>query len=389
MMTIGKNNYSQWILLLQVLSGEIPENNPEFCRWLEDDENKNLYLVLKGEKRNGSVPFNKDRIFDNISQVVGLQVRRRIPFYKKNVFKYAASFLVILSLGLSGLFFFTREISSEPLFAGTEKSVFDPGSKKAFLICSKGKAVDLSETFELKNSDGTIVTNQSEGVLCFQKSSTVKKRVEKQTIYVPKGGEYELILADGTKIYLNSDSRLRFPSHFNGDTREVELLGEAFFEVTKNKKPFIVKTEDMDIQVLGTSFNVNAYRNNPSVNTTLIEGSVQVHIHDDPEVYLLVPENNLNLDKSSGQATIRKVDTSMYTAWVKGEFVFRNQPLSDIFTQLERWYDVEIKYETPAIRSMRFSGSVEKNRPLDYLLNQIQIVTELKYRNEDDKIILY
>jgi len=392
MMTIGKNNFPGWNLLLKVLTGEISEKDPVFQLWLaENNENKKLYLQLKGKRKKGCPPLDKDKAFDNISDILDLNIRRKIPFYQNHWFKYAASFLALVFVGLSAYLVLRTESNASGIieYAKVEKNIFDPGTKKAYLLSSQGETLDLSETFERKNNDGTIISNKSEGVVSFQQSEPAKKKVEQHTIYVPKGGEYELLLADGSKVYLNSETQLVFPSHFEGDTRQVELTGEAYFEVKKGEKPFIVKTPDMQIKVLGTCFNVNAYQDNLSANTTLVEGSVQIDVPNKPVSYQLTPDNNFSIDKSSNEVSIQKVNTDIYTAWVKGEFVFRNQPLGDIFTQLTRWYDFEIEYERQVIPGLRFTGSAEKARSLDYLLDQIQSVTDIKYKNEGDKIILY
>lgn len=392
MLEIGKNNFSQWELLLKVLSGEMPENDPAFQRWLKNKkENRKLYQNLMGKGRNNGISFDKDKMFNNISDTIGLDVRKRILFYQKKWIKYIASFFALVSVGLSSYFILNNhnDTPTSIEYVKTGKNIFEPGSKKAYLLSSKGETIDLSESFEIKNEDGTIISNKSEGIVHFQQNEAVKKKVEQHTIYVPKGGEYELLLADGSKVFLNSESKLVFPSHFEEGTRQVELTGEAYFDVKKDSKPFIVKTADMQIEVLGTSFNVNAYPDNTLVNTTLVEGSVKVHVPNNPETFVLTPENNLTLHKSSNEISIRKVNTEIYTAWVKGEFVFRNQPLNEILTQLARWYDFTIEYENPAIKTMRFTGSAEKMRSLDYLLNQIQYVTDIEYKNEEDKIILY
>ena len=182
---------------------------------------------------------------------------------------------------------------------------------------------------------------------------------------------------------------LVFPSHFDGETRQVELTGEAYFEVKKDSRQFIVQTEKTQIKVLGTSFNVNAYQNEESENTTLVEGSVQIVTIGNEKTHILTPGSNFNINKSSDEISIREVDTSIYTAWINGEFIFRNQPLNTIFNQLSRWYDFDIEYENPSIQSMRFTGSAMKAYPLDYFLNQIKTVTNIKYRKEGGKVILY
>ena len=295
--------------------------------------------------------------------------------------------MAVIALFFIALNHFTFQENKIPEKA--EKNIFDPGSKKAYLLSMKGEKIDLSESFEVEKEDGSVISNKSEGVISFQKATSVKEKIEQQTIYVPKSGEYELILADGSKVFLNSESQLTFPSYFEGDVRRVELTGEAYFEVKKDGKPFIIQTPDLSIEVLGTSFNVNAYRTNSYVNATLVEGSIRIQLPERQESFLLQPDHNFRLDKSSDEISVQQVDTDIYTAWVKGEFVFRNQPLAEIFAQLERWYDFKIIYENPDIGKMRFTGSAEKAKSLNYLLNLVQSVTDIQYKSEGDKIILY
>ncbi|WP_298650869.1 FecR domain-containing protein [uncultured Proteiniphilum sp.] len=387
MLKIEKNSMDKWKLLLKVLSEEIPEDDRHFQRWLhEDTENRKLYRSLK-EGRQDEELFDKDKVFNHISSKLYLNIERKMPLYQKKWFKYAISSVAVIALCIVGGYFIFHETTTPP--EKTEKNIFDPGSKKAYLLSMKGEKIDLSESFEVKKEDGIIISNNSQGVISFQKTTPVKKTIEQQTIYVPKAGEYELVLSDGSKVFLNSESQLTFPSYFEGDTRRVELLGEAYFEVKKDVKPFIIQTPDLAIEVLGTSFNINAYKTNPYVNATLVEGSIRVHLPENQETFLLNPQHNFRLDKLSDEISVQQVNTDVYTAWVKGEFVFRNQPLTEIFAQLERWYDFRIIYESSDIGKMRFTGSAEKVRPLNYLLDQIQAVTDIQYRSEGDKIILY
>ena len=387
MLKIEKNITDKWNLLLKVLSDEIPGNDSHFQHWLnEDTENKKLYLLLKEGGQHNEL-FDKDQIFTTISTKLSLNTERKRLLYQKRWFKYVISSVAVIALSIIALNYFT--FKGNPVPEKVEKNIFDPGSKKAYLLSMKGEKIDLSESFEVKKEDGTIISNKSEGVISFEKTTPVKKIIEQQIIYVPKSGEYELVLADGSRVFLNSESQLTFPSYFEGDTRRVELTGEAYFEVKKDGKPFIIQTPDLTIEVLGTSFNVNAYQTNPYVNATLVEGSIRIHLPEKQESFLLQPDHNFRLDKSSEEISVQQVNTDIYTAWVRGEFVFRNQPLTEIFAQLERWYDFKIIYEKPDIAKMRFTGSAEKVRPLDYLLNQIQAVTDIQYKSEGDKIILY
>lgn len=387
MLKIKKNITDKWNLLLKVLSDEIPENDSHFQHWLnKDTENKKLYLLLKEGGQHNEL-FDKDQIFTTISTKLSLNTERKRRLYQKRWFKYVISSAAVIALSIITLNYFTFHENTIP--EKVEKNIFDPGSKKAYLLSMKGEKIDLSESFEVKKEDGTVISNKSEGVISFEKTAPVKKIIEQQTIYVPKSGEYELVLADGSRVFLNSESQLAFPSYFEGDTRRVELTGEAYFEVKKDGRPFIIQTPDLNIEVLGTSFNVNAYQTNPYVNATLVEGSIRIRLPEKQESFLLQPDHNFRLDKLSEEISVQQVNTDIYTAWVKGEFMFRNQPLAEIFAQLERWYDFKIIYENPDIAKMRFTGSAEKVRPLNYLLNQIQAVTDIQYKSEGDKIILY
>lgn len=386
-MKIEKNIFDKWDLLFKVLSEEIPEYDSYFQQWLnEESENRKLYILLK-EGDHQSELFEKDKIFNTISNKLNLNSERKKPLFQKRWFQYVTSSVAIIALSVIALNYLT--FKRDPTPEKVEKNIFDPGSKKAYLLAMKGEKIDLSESFEVEKEDGTVISNSCEGVISFEKTKPVKKTVEQQTIYVPKSGEYELILADGTKVFLNSESQLTFPSYFEGDTRQVELTGEAYFEVKKDDKPFIIQTSDLTIEVLGTSFNVNAYQTNPYLNATLVEGSIKILIPEKKETVLLKPDHNFRLDRLSDEISVQLVNTDIYTAWVRGEFIFRNQPLTEIFAQLERWYDFKIIYESPDIAKMRFTGSTEKVRPLNYLLNQIQAVTDIQYRLEKDKIILF
>lgn len=386
-MKVEKNIIDKWELLLKVLSEDIPEDDIQFQCWLnEDTKNRKLYRSLKEGNQNDEL-FDKDQIFKNISNKLCLNTEKEIPFYQKKWFKYTVSSVAVIALFIAGGYFTFHKNTTPPEKVG--KNIFDPGSKKAYLLSMKGEKIDLSESFEVKKEDGTIISNNSQGVISFQRTTPVQETIEQQTIYVPKSGEYELVLSDGSKVYLNSESQLTFPSYFEGDTRHVELSGEAYFEVKKDGKPFIIQTPDLTIEVLGTSFNINAYQTNPYVNATLVEGSIRIRLPENQETFLLKPEHNFRLDKLSDEISIQQVNTDIYTAWVRGEFVFRNQPLTEIFAQLERWYDFRIIYENPEIGKMRFTGSAEKARPLNYLLDQIQTVTDIQYRSEADKITLY
>lgn len=178
------------------------------------------------------------------------------------------------------------------------------------------------------------------------------------TISVPKGNKSEVILSDGSKIWLNNNSKLVYPKKFNAKERRIELIGEAYFEIEKNEKvPFIVQTSDISIKVMGTKFNVSAYANDKFIETTLISGKVMVQSNDNPEIEtVLKPGESLTFDKINNQSAVTEVDTEFYTYWMKGEFVFKDERFETLAKRIERIYNVEITFEDEALKDKTYTG---------------------------------
>lgn len=178
------------------------------------------------------------------------------------------------------------------------------------------------------------------------------------TISVPKGNKSEVILSDGSKIWLNNNSKLVYPKKFNAKERRIELIGEAYFEIEKNEKvPFIVQTSDISIKVLGTKFNVSAYANDKFIETTLISGKVMVQSNDNPEIEtVLKPGESLTFDKINNQSAVNEVDTEFYTYWMKGEFVFKDERFETLAKRIERIYNVEITFEDETLKDKTYTG---------------------------------
>jgi ferric-dicitrate binding protein FerR (iron transport regulator) len=178
------------------------------------------------------------------------------------------------------------------------------------------------------------------------------------TISVPKGNKSEVILSDGSKIWLNNNSKLVYPKKFNAKERRIELIGEAYFEIEKNEKvPFIVQTSDISIKVMGTKFNVSAYANDKFIETTLISGKVMVQSNDNPEIEtVLKPGESLTFDKVNNQAAVNNVDTEFYTYWMKGEFVFKDERFETLAKRIERIYNVEITFEDETLKDKTYTG---------------------------------
>lgn len=214
-------------------------------------------------------------------------------------------------------------------------------------------------------------------------------------IVVPKGQTSEFVFEDGTRVWLNSGSTLRLPASQKPDSREVFLEGEAYFEVEKNPdRPFIVHTSTLDVKVLGTSFNIQAYSDLSNLETTLVEGSVEILNKNNVKLAELKKGELLNFSKSGKTGKIEKVDTAPYYAWRDGKLVFKDKPLVEIAAQLERWYNVDITFADNSIRDFRFSGTILRNKPFDQVLQAIKLTAPIRYTikvnpESSNEIVLY
>ncbi|MGV8095790.1 MAG: FecR family protein [Mangrovibacterium sp.] len=201
---------------------------------------------------------------------------------------------------------------------------------------------------------------------------------ETRTISVPKGQVSQLFLADGSRIWINSESTIRIPSVFTGDKRTVTLSGEAFFEIAKDPEhPFHVVLEEQTIEVLGTSFNVRAYNNSQEIQTTLAEGKIKLIT---PKGFMiLAPGEQAKLDKVTGDIILNKVKASNFDAWKDGRYEFFNENLIEVLKMVERWYDVELIYHADEFKSMNFSGVIRRNKPVEHFLTLLEHSIPIRY----------
>ena len=199
-------------------------------------------------------------------------------------------------------------------------------------------------------------------------------------IIVPEGESAEVYLSDNTHIWLNSGTKLTYPAQFNGETRDVELSGEAYFDVAHNpENPFHVKTTNLTVKVLGTSFNVEAYQHANDVNVTLVEGKVNLQDNVGKVLTELLPGENANLDLSKKKINISKVDTEFYTSWKEGYLVFKDETLEEIAKKFERWYNVKVVFEDEEIKKIKYTGTILKSKPIDQIFDILKYTAEIEY----------
>lgn len=292
----------------------------------------------------------------------------------------AAAALVVLSVG-AAIWMFMR--------LDAERSIIKPGSQIALLRLANGKEIQLSERHEsivlgeeLMYSDGASI----EGV---DKHEAIHQDM---VVTVPRGGTYHIILGDGTKIWLNSDSRLTYKIRRRDQPRELDLQGEAYFEVahqyvvknnTKVKLPFLVHTQAQTVQVLGTSFNISAY-GGEATRTTLVEGKVGINLAGQVELHQLKP--NQQAIVSGNKIALIPVDPTNYVSWKDGTFSFSDEDLAHILNQIGRWYKVNVNYEDDSLRKLKFEGVLPRNEDLNFVLNALETTGEVKFTVEGNTV---
>jgi transmembrane sensor len=274
-------------------------------------------------------------------------------------------------------------------FQATSKTLANikPGTSKAILELATGDCIELSSNNigSITDDKGVVIGHNNSNTLVFL-SSRIQTN-ENNTLLVPIGGEYKLVLSDGTQIAVNSGSKIRFPNVFAGNERIVELEGEAYFEVAKNvDKPFIVKTLYSEVKVTGTKFNVCSYRSDQFEHVTLEEGSVQVTTNGD--VYSLLPGKQYALNCKTNATYVNDVETYLYTSWKDGMFRFQDLALESLTTKLHRWYNVEFKFKDQSCRSLRFTGAIDRRSNLGEFVKVIESTTNVRFELDNRTIVV-
>lgn len=297
--------------------------------------------------------------------------------------KYAA----VLILGVSLIYFFSRREPEEKL---VHTDVIKPGRLQAELHLGTGVRLALNEhqgIFSSENAGVEIVNDTVTGKVSFHVNEMeMEDSLVFNTLVVPRGGEYSLELPDGTMVWVNSASSLRFPEKFASNQREVFLEGEAYFEVKQDaNKPFYVRTESGDVRVLGTSFNVCAYPKDRFWQTTLVEGSVMI-ARGEKEV-LMKPNEQYQINLKTGKGELKEVSPELYISWRDGKFYFKAYTFEELVERLERWYDFTMFYTNESIKTRRFSGVVNKHESLQDMLKFLEMTSDVQFNIKGNVVI--
>lgn len=346
-----------------------------FISAAENDETLHRFMEDEFHRFRADEPLpevDTESVYANIIQKEQTKTRRLFTLPK-----VAAAAAIVI--GLASLWW-AQTNKTTTVKQTAQKEIILPGSNKAVLTLADGSTVTLDSAGNQVISRGGTKISQQNGQLLY--SGKAAEGYNK--LSTPRGGQFRVVLPDGTKVWLNSASSLRYPTAFTGKERIVELEGQGYFEVAQNAaQPFKVKANDMEVQVLGTHFDIMAYADENTVNTTLLEGAVQVK--EGNETRLLKPGQQAIL--KSHAFTVQEADVRKVLAWKNGLFVFNNMALPAILREVARWYDVEIVYETTPSTEL-YGGGIARNLNLSNVLTLLEGNGFNRFRVEGRKVIV-
>lgn len=327
--------------------------------------------------------YDHERSWKNLQCKLQKRRKRRVSLYWVTV----SAALFFLTLGISHIFPLHNNTQNKKAVVAAAVSFPETGSRKAILTLESGEKVDLSvKKGMISNASSTVINNNANQLLTYKKAGEVSSAPQINTLTIPRGGEYQLILSDGTRIWMNAESTLRYPTSFVEEKREVFLEGEAFFEVAKDAKhPFIVHTSRHSVEVLGTSFNISAYPDY-KVYTTLAEGRIKVSTARASVV--LNPDQQAVIEPDNDDILTRDVPAYLFTSWAKGNYEFRNTSLAEIVAQLSRWYNVDIYFKNESLKDKRFAGIIFRDEELNFAIEVIERVSNVHFIREGEAIYI-
>jgi hypothetical protein len=340
--------------------------------------------------------LSEDELNQETEAIYKSLMEDKAPAKVKRLWYPAVAAACLLMVIGGGLFYYNRQISPEPKAAIVTNIINDvaPAQNTATLTLASGKKIILSDApigliaeqtnvSIFKTADGKLVYKAKS--LKDNEQKTAIDNSELNSIATARGQQYQVVLPDGSKIWLNAASTFTFPATFTSlKQRKVELVGEAYFEVAKDKThPFIVKTDKQEVEVLGTHFNVNSYSDEAATRTTLLEGSVKVSNHNEQKI--LRPGQESLLAKNN--LSVRQADTEEAVAWKNGDFIFNNEDFGSILRQVARWYNVEI-VDNGNHKNLHLSGTVSRSKNISVVLKALEVTGKVKFKIDGNRVIV-
>ena len=352
-----------------------PQNLKKFKKFIR--ENYQIHVVINCIDEEIALKKVKNAI---------KRTERPVKFLQQKTLKFAASIVILIALSF---YFLTQDFKTENDASNILNNTIKIGSDKAILTLETGHNIILEKgkKYNSKNAE-----SNGENII-YKRNTGSKAKINYHYLTIPRGGQYHLKLTDASEIWLNSESKLKYPTSFiQGEERAVELLyGEAYFIVSPSNEnkgtKFKVKTGIQEIEVLGTQFNIKAYKDETSIYTTLIEGKVS--IDNTIKIELLKPNQQSVINRANRKIKISNIDVSSEIAWVYGDFIFNRKPLKDIMKVLSRWYDVEVKFEDKKMENIKFFGELSRYQNIEDILNLIETTNTINsYEINNGKILI-
>lgn len=363
------------------------EEGRRLREWLEEsEEHEELFRQVSGGKKNEEFQ-NIVRLSDRKEQWRRLErlTRERKSIGRRTWLAYAAGMVLLLGLGL--WFGLQRAGKDETV---VRMAVIEPGKTQALLILNDGQKIALRDRDTSVATSGTSINIRTGQVAYEMKKEIQDSVVEYNTIVVPRGGIYSLVLSDGTEVFLNSDSELRYPVKFTGKNRVVDLKGEAFFEVTPDSlHPFVVQAGEMRTRVLGTSFNIMAYTDEPAVQTTLFTGRVEVSVKRTSLKEVLAPGMQANWEVGADDISVKKVNMDIQSLWRDGIIILDDDDLESVMRMLARWYNVTYEWRGDRNVKHTFTGKINRNEDLGSVLSTLTLLGGPRFEIKGTTVYIY
>lgn len=380
-------------LIYRQRSGELSETEQEtLSAWLAaSEQNRRLFAELSSGQLEAITRSEADQeklqaSIERVYLATGIKPGpANIYMSKWRTWRWAAAVLVLALAGAWALRLV--QANKQPPLMAVHTDVA-PGSRKATLQLGNGSTIVLDDVQNgvIASQGKTVIKKSANGQLVYDASAAVATEITYNTIATPNGGEYEVILPDGSHVWLNAASSIRFPAAFTGNTRQVEINGEAYLEVVKNAKaPFTVVSGKHSVEVLGTAFNIHSYPKDENIATTLIKGSIRIVAGKNTKV--LQPGQQSLVSRNAGDIRLApEVNMEEVLAWRNGKFIFDDTNMKTVVSQLERWYDVSINYT--GMEDYRFNGEISRNVSLSKVLKMMELTSNIHYKINDRNIYM-
>lgn len=361
----------------------LQDEKEELLDWLKESEHhlQLYYRILKDNLFSNDFSNSQDGMYEEIWKNIEQKISFRHHLFTCYKIGYVASVLILLAIG-SMCYLKTMQEEWYPEFMSVV-----PGQQYAVLYLASGEKLELLHENRVIVEDTLLGKIEQLDKVLIYKTDSCGIEEQYNTLEIPNSGEFQIVLSDGTRVWLNAGTKFTYPINFAKNKREVYLDGEAYFDVVEDpKKTFVVHVNGMEVNVLGTSFNLKSFVEDKQTIVTLLKGKVE--IKTSLENFVLKPNQQAELWIQKNCLTVREADLKSVLAWRNNMFIFKNVSLEYMMKELERWFDVEVEFESEELRRLRVYIYIERSKTLKDVLDKITSIDEIRWRIEGKKIIL-